>query len=300
VSGALWAIAAGAGFGIFQALNRRAVHGMDAYLSTFFQLLISGVVLGAATVFTIDLSLVKSMSAQAWFNFSMAGFFHFFVGWTLLNSSQKRIGASRTSPLIGTTPLFGAMVGFVYFGEVLSISSWIGIFLIITGVYLVTRPGEKHNGDSQTPQEESSWRAYMFGIGAAMAWSISPIFIRKGLAEVPFPVLGVTIGMLASAIGYIVPLYLRRKQNVFGEITKDALAFKVIAATLVGFSTWARWNALELTAVATVLAITMISTPLVLIISPMVMGKQLEKITVPLVTGASLVLLGALILVLTP
>lgn len=297
MSGELWALVTGIGFGIFQSVNRRAVYNMDVYLSTFLQLLVSTVVLGLATILTVDLIIIQTAPASAWIYFSLAGFFHFFVGWTMLNTSQKKIGAARTSPLIGTTPLFGAFVGFVFFDEILDLFSWGGILLIIFGVYLITRPtGNQASSDI----EEQGWRTYIFALGAATAWSISPIFIRLGFAEVPNPIFGVTVGMLASSLGYMIPLYMRRQMISLKGTPKEAIVIKLVAGILVGFSTWTRWIALDLTNVATVLAITMVATPIVLIISPLIMGKKLEKITSRLVTGASLVVIGALILVLIP
>ncbi len=87
MSGALWAVAAGVGFGVFQTLNRRAVQGMDVYVATFLQLLISALVLAAASLVTENLALLSQASIWAWINFSLAGFFHFFIGWTLLNAN---------------------------------------------------------------------------------------------------------------------------------------------------------------------------------------------------------------------
>ena len=56
MSGALWATASGIGFGLFQALNAKAVRDLgNAYVSTFLQLLIAAVVLVAASLATEDL-----------------------------------------------------------------------------------------------------------------------------------------------------------------------------------------------------------------------------------------------------
>lgn len=294
MTGALWAAVAGAGFGLFQALNRRAVYGMDTYLSTFLQLLISTIVLGLATLLFINPSDLQNLSIFALANFALAGLLHFFVGWTLMNASQKKIGASRTSPLIGTTPLFGAFVGFFLFDEFLSLVSWVGILLIVAGVYLVTRRTEK----GENSDHPLHLRDYLYGLGASTAWSISPIFIRVGLQEIPFPILGVTIGMLASTIAYAIPLYMRQRNGLVGKSTRDAMVFKVFAGILAGYSTLARWIALDLAPVGPVLAITMISTPIVFVISPWVMGKHLERITLILAVGAGLVVFGALLLVL--
>lgn len=64
-----------------------------------------------ASVLTEDLTLLPAAPFKAYLNFGLAGFIHFFVGWTFLSLSQKLVGASRTSALIGATPLFGFIEG---------------------------------------------------------------------------------------------------------------------------------------------------------------------------------------------
>jgi drug/metabolite transporter (DMT)-like permease len=134
VSGTLLAAAAGVGFGVFQTLNRRAVGGMsDAYLATFLQLLVALLVLAVATLATTDLELLAEATAAGIAFFALAGLVHFFVGWTLLNMSQMRIGAARTSPLLSTNPLFGVVVAAVTIQEVPETLGWLGIGLIMAG-----------------------------------------------------------------------------------------------------------------------------------------------------------------------
>jgi drug/metabolite transporter (DMT)-like permease len=138
VTGILWAIVSGIAFGVFQSFNRKAGRSIDSYLSTFMLLAVSAVVLLVVSVLTEDLSLLKDVPLMAYVNFGLAGFVHFFLGWTFLIVSQKLVGAARTGALIGTTPLFAFAVGLVFFGEVLSLPVVIGIALLIAGVYLVS------------------------------------------------------------------------------------------------------------------------------------------------------------------
>lgn len=299
MTGDLWAISAGIGFGVFQSLNRRAVQGMDVYLATFLQLFISAVVLVAITLFTVDLRILAAAPVSALLYFALAGFFHFFVGWTFLNTSQKRIGAARTSPLIGTTPLFGAVFAAVTLREFPSWLSSVGILLMMLGVYFISERSNNGTNNSQ-PNAAGGWRDSLHGLAAALCWAISPIFIRQGLKDLPSPLLGVTIGILASVAAYGIPLVMRRGQRLFTSATRDALMFKLVAGVLVGLSTWVRWIALDLTSIATVLALSLVSIPVVIILSPFVMGRQLERITATLVTGAALIVTGALFLIYVP
>ena len=138
MTGVLWAIVAGLGFGVFQSFNRRAGRSIDSYLSTFMLLVVSSIVLVVVSLLTEDLSPLREASLMAYVNFGLAGFVHFFLGWTFLTLSQKRVGAARTGALIGTAPLFAFAVGLVFFEEVLSLPVIIGVFLVMGGVYLVS------------------------------------------------------------------------------------------------------------------------------------------------------------------
>jgi drug/metabolite transporter (DMT)-like permease len=87
------------------------------------------------------LSLLWQAPPRAYLNFGLAGFIHFFLGWTFLSLSQKLVGASRTSALVGATPVFGFIVGIMVFDEFLSLPIIVGIGLVVAGVYLVSNGG---------------------------------------------------------------------------------------------------------------------------------------------------------------
>lgn len=298
MSGAMWALAAGAGFGLFQALNRQAVRGMDVYVATFVQLLVSSIVLVAISLVTEDLSLAFTAPITAVLSFVAAGFFHFLIGWTLLNASQKRIGAARTSPLIATVPLFGAIVAAVTLSEFPTWLELAGIGIIVIGAYLISTETESPAGAANSTQRFSAIvRASWMGLAAAFFWALSPVFIRIGLQGLPSPMLGVTIGVTASAVSYAIILLWQRERWFGVPITNEAWTFKLLAGLLVGLSTWMRWVALDLAPVAVVLALTMISSPLVIVLSPLISGKHLERVTAMLWAGTGLILFGALLLV---
>lgn len=299
MTGALWAVTAGIGFGIFQTVNRRAVQAMDVYMATFMQLLVSAAVLTILAAMSEDLGRLRTASFIAWVNFSLAGLFHFFIGWTFLNASQKKIGAARTASLLGTLPLFAAGVALVTLGEFPKPVALLGIVIIVVGVYLVNHSRVQASESSGNPRGERGWRSLPFGLSAALCWAISPIFIRYGLAELDSPILGVTVGMVASALGYGIALAIRSMRAPLPSVPMDALSFKVLAGVLVGLSTWARWIALDLAAVATVLALTLVSVPVVNLLSPLLVGRQLERVTVQVWLGSFLIIGGSLVLIST-
>lgn len=138
MTGVLWAAISGIGFGLFQVVNRRGGRGMDVYQATFILLLVSAVILSMASLMTQDLNLLRIAPPGALVNFGLAGLIHFFVGWTLLSMSQKRVGAARTGALVGSTPLFATVIAALVLGEFLRPPALVGVVLVVAGVYLVS------------------------------------------------------------------------------------------------------------------------------------------------------------------
>jgi drug/metabolite transporter (DMT)-like permease len=290
VTGALWAAASGIGFGLFQSLNRRAVRDIDdPYVSTFLQLLIASLILVVPSLATEDLGELGEATTWSLVAFALAGIVHFLLGWTFLNISQDRIGAARTSPLLTMTPVFGLFVALVTVGEQPAAVAIAGMAVSVVGAWIVSR------GDQELrigPVDAA------FGLLTACMWAISPILTLEGLDSLESPLLGVTLGMLASTAAYGVLLLLWRKPVRVGEISADALAFKLVAAALVALATWGRWLALDFTEVAVVLTLNMLAVPVVLIVAPLVSGRHLERVTAKVWLGSLLVVTGSLVLIL--
>jgi drug/metabolite transporter, DME family len=293
MTGVVWAAVAGIGFGLFQSVNRAALRGMDAYASTFLQLLVSALILAAASLAAGDLGRLADAPASAWWSFAAAGLLHFSVGWTLLNLSQQRLGAARTSPLLATVPLFGVGIAAVTLQEVPSGLALAGVALMVGGVYAVELDridGSRNPG----PGQGVAWTASLFGLGTALCWAVSPILIRQGLRELPSPLLGVTVGMVAATLAYGLTLPLRGRRGL--RFTREALAWKLAAGVLVAVSTWTRWYAVALVPVAVVLALGLLSVPTVMAVAPALVGRRAEPITAPVLAGAAMVVAGALVI----
>jgi drug/metabolite transporter (DMT)-like permease len=291
MTGALWATLSGIGFGIFQAFNRRAGRAFDVYISTFVLLAGSAIILAMASVLTEDLGQLNGIPFMAYVNFGLAGLIHFYLGWTFLTISQNKVGAARTGALSGTTPLFALFVSALAFNEYLRLPVLAGILMLVAGVYLISFEKNPLAGAGAT-----IWRDSLFGLGVAICFSISPIFIRGGLEDLNSPLLGVTIGMGFSALAYGITLLFRRNQIQQGPITRDALWFQLAASVFVGISTWTRWIALDMAPVGVVLALGRLNVPVVLLLTPMLVGRAAENVTLRVWSGAVLIVGGSLIL----
>jgi drug/metabolite transporter (DMT)-like permease len=287
VIGALWAAASGVGFGLFQAMNRRAGF-RDPYVATFAQLVMALVFLLVVCVAFEDLGRLGDATAWSLVAFALAGVVHFMVGSTLLNVSQARVGAARTAPLLTTTPLFGLVIAAVTLGEIPSAVALVGIAIVVAGAFVLSR------GDEAALRPSDA----VWGLATALTWAISPILIVEGLEGLDAPLLGVTVGMVAAVLGYAVLLAVLRISVRPGDIASTGLGWQMAPGVLVAAALWWRYLALGLTSVGVVLTLTMLSVPVVLFLAPLISGRQLERVDLRIWTGALLVVGGAIVLIL--
>src|SRR5215207_2396003 len=290
MSGALLAAASGLGFGLFQSVNVRALRATeDSYASTFVQVGVAALVLGAASIGAGQLDGVLDAPLWAIGDFALAGLLHFLAGWSLLNLSQQRIGAARTSPLLTTVPVFGIVIAAVTIGQLPGAVALGAIALMCVGAWVVAM-----RGGVESPRLADA----LPGLGCAFLWALSPVFILRGLEGLDSPLIGLTVGLVVSVAAFV-PAYAlwRGRRRAWRAVTGAAGALKLIAGLLVGVSTWWRWAALEDASVGVVLALNLLSVPVVLLLAPLVAGRHLEHVTAGLCAGAGLVVSGALILV---
>ena len=290
MTGVLWAAVSGIGFGLFQSVNVRAVRRLDdVYVSTFLQLLIATALLLGACIAVGDLPLLADASAWALISFGLAGLVHFFLGWTLLNVSQDRIGAARTSPLLTTVPLFGLAIAAVTLGQTPGTAALAGIAVMVAGALVITDP---------RAEAGLRWQDSLPGVATAFLWALSPVFTVEGLEELDSPLLGVTIGLVFSAVAYALVLAATPgERRSARDLPREGVALKLVSGVLVALAIWGRWEALDLADVGVVLALNLLAVPTVLLLAPVIAGRHLEHVDARIWLGAGLVVAGSLILI---
>ncbi len=134
MTGIALAVTAGIGFGLFQAVNRRANQSIDAYLATFGLLFVGTAALSVVVALTQDLGELASAPISSLFLFAAAGIIHFYFGWTFLTLSQQHVGASRTGATAASAPLIGSVLASFALDERLGWVTGAGVVLVVAGV----------------------------------------------------------------------------------------------------------------------------------------------------------------------
>lgn len=257
VAGVLPALTAAVGFAVFQTVNRRALSTVDVYRGTATLLTVGSAALAVLAATTQDLSLVRSAPPRSLWYFAAAGFVHFFCGWTFLGMSQVRLGAARTGIVIGTVPLFGALLATVFLSEPLTAVTTLGLVIVVAGVAVVSA-----RGGTTTIATRDVRLGVLAGLATALCWSSSPVLIRAGLEGLSSPLIGATIGMASSAVVYTALVASRGRRGAVGRRTWGLL---LTAGVAVSSSIWMQWTAFDLAPVASVLALLQL-TPIVVVL----------------------------------
>jgi uncharacterized membrane protein len=137
---------------------------------------------------------------------------------------------------------------------------------------------------------------YIFGMLCALCWSISPVFIRRGLGELPFPIWGTAIGMSAAALVYLIWFSLAKKWQAIREYDRVGLIFQILAGVTSGIGIAFRNVALDFATVVVVISIAQSTSLFTLIFGPLLFRETFERITGKLVAGIILLLLGSLLI----
>lgn len=293
--GAVPALLAAVGFAGFQLVNRRALAGVDVYRGTATLLVVSTVVLGLVSLVTGELSLVLEAPMQAILFCAAAGFVHFFFGWTFLGMAQIRVGAARAGIMVGTVPLFGALLAALLLDEALSAFDVAGLLLVVAGVgIVVSARGAPPAGSQGRPV-----MGVLAGLATAACWSLSPILIRQGLEGLPSPVTGAGVGMAASAVGYGALLLATHRVATRQAVTSRTRQLLLVAGVAVGLSIWMQWTAFDLAPVAVVLTLLQLTPPLVVVLATRLAGEALGPARYRVGIGTAVTVSGSLLLILT-
>lgn len=298
MEGVAWGAAAGLAFGLFQATNRRANRDVDPFVGTFTIILTSLVVLVALAIIVERPSLLLAAPPSVLLAFAAAGMCNFFLGWTFLALAQRRVGASRTSVVAGTAPLFGTAMAFLLIGESVHPFGLVGVALVVVGVALLA--GRTRAGDA-SPMPRANTGLLFAGLTAA-SWGASAVLARFALDQVPAPFSGLSLGMTASALAYGLVLAIRRARRTDAApapLSLPDVGLLAVAGVLVATGIGTQWIALGLAPVAIVLALNQLSVPVVLLVAPFVVGTSAERLTRSSIIGAALTVAGTVIIIVS-
>ena len=292
MSGVVWAGLAGLFFGLHQAFFRQATSKIDASRATLGILAVAGTLTTILGLLIEDLAVLGTVGWFAPALFAVTGMLHFTGGWTLLGLSQQRIGAARTGIVIAASPLIGSVIAAMFLDEPLTPAILVGVVAVSIGVAMIAReraPAGQVDVSSRVP-----WHA----LTVATIWGVTPVMIRRGLEDLPAPLLGVAIGMFGAAVlGLIVVRSGLRPQ--MGGPVRSVWPWVLLSGIIVGLAITSQWQAFDSIEISIAITLFQISTPVVVFAAPLIGRTPLERPTPVMLAGMAAIVGGSVLVILS-
>lgn len=199
-----------------------------------------------------------------------------------------KLGAGRSSAVRSLTPFFAVIMAIVFLKETPNITIFLGVFLIIIGIILLSK---KENKDI------FHWKPIhlLYPLGAAFLAGLAANLRKYGLNIMPQPIFASTIAATSSAIILTIYIFKKYQKNPL-EIFKHPkeLKFIIIAACLTSIGEVVDLSALLCGKVTLVIPI-FATTPLIIVILSKIFLEKHEIITRKLIYALILIVLGVFI-----
>lgn len=206
----------------------------------------------------------------------------------------RRIGLSRSTSIVGSSPLVVVIIAIPILGERPSALIFIGTFLIVFGVVLLS-----HDRESVTPDKgtRTFWKGAAFAGTAALMFGVAGILRKAGITITPL----ISVALCASSIGSLIVVFIWQvfaPQEDRIQYGRKNIGFFLLSSTLNCMSHVGYYRALQLAPVSSVAPLAY-TTPLWALIISYLLFKDVERLSGRLVIGAFLVVLGAVFVTLS-
>lgn len=130
--------------------------------------------------------------------FAAIGLFRPFLSSNLSMAGTKYLGATISSTLAATSPLFGVALGVGLLGEYFGVEIGLGTAAIVAGVVLLSWRDDVSRA--------WPWWALLLPIGAALLRSVAQAFAKVGMESLPSPyfvgLVGYSVSFLVAAVDH--------------------------------------------------------------------------------------------------
>jgi len=286
-SGVVLAVASSFSYAGTLILIRR---GMQTGSSMAAILLIDIIVGTGALVVAFALGTLQTASIDQIFWFSLSGLLGAGFGTITHFIGIERIGVSRATPIHSASPIWAVFFAMTVLGERPQPSVLLGTILIVVGVCLLSWP-EKEDAPGVR-----GWidKGSLYPLVSSVGYAVSPIFIKLAFAHGRAPFLGIAISFW---VGLGVMFAGRRLLPGGGEIIADRKSWGLF--TLAAFFNLAAsgflWSAFSRGDITIILPLSRI-TPLWVVLLSILFLKDIEKVSLRILSAAILVVLGGVLI----
>ncbi len=280
LTGVLLSVLAVVFWGVGNTVARVGLQSIKAASGTVLSVAVSLIVALVITLaFEFEALVSVSLAAVGWS--VLVGIFHFALGRVFLYQGMKYIGAARGTSISSSSPLFAIILAIMFLKETPTILIIIGTVLIVGGLFVLL----SERGETRITTK-NRMIGYGFGLATALCWGAVAVLVRFASQFAP-PFVVLTISLLS---GMLLLLAATGKGLQIGT-NKKAINLMLLAGLLNGIGVIGYYSALAIAPVVLVAPL-VAASPLVTALCVHLFLQRLERITLQVVSGCFLVVIG--------
>jgi drug/metabolite transporter (DMT)-like permease len=255
---------------------------------------------------TGDIFRLRQIPWIAYLFLALSGVIHFALGRTLAYRAIQLIGSTRSNLVTSLHPIVTVILAMLILRETVTFIMVIGILCTLTGPLLIFLDERVIAGDPQLKNlngrdldRSTLYKGMLHGIGAAIFWGSSAIFIKLGLEHGGFPIAGTFIAYIAASI-VITPSALLNKELREELLNGDKLSFKwaLLSGLTVNLGQFLRYIALGFGS-AIVVSLMLRTIPLWVLFFAFIFIRKYESFSRWVLLGNALIMIGAVLVLLS-
>ena len=176
----------------------------------------------------------------------LSGLIGIFLGDTALFATMRRIGPRRTAVMFAANGPIGALLGYFFLGEVLSLNQLLGCSIVVAGVIVAILYGRKNQNVHELEKTYGPlWIAMVMGLIAAFCQAVGAIMLKPTLQAGADPIavaaLRVAVSVTALLLLLLIPTPVFRAQKpltrqIFWRTAVSGFLAMAVGMTLVLFA----------------------------------------------------------------
>ncbi len=255
---------------------------------------------------TGDLFELRHLSWKAYLFWALSGVIHFALGRTWAYRAIQLLGATRSNIVTGLSPAVTVAMAMMILKERITPLMGFGILLSLAGPLLIIfkeqtirQPQLASSSPGMELDRHTLFVGMLYGIGAAVFWGSSAVFIKLGLETGGSPVTGTLISYVAAAvvISPSVLLNVKQRKELFHE-GKKSLQAAISSGLTTSVAQLLKYLSI---AYGSVIVVSLVgrTTPLWVLLFAFIFNRKYESFSRWVFLGNGLLIIGT-ILVLLP
>lgn len=214
----------------------------------------------------------------------VAGFFATSIGRLTLYKGIDSVGSSVSNAVANSRPLFAVSLGILLLGEIVTAQMGLGVVVMVAGlaVLSISKGGDVRGWET--------WEL-LFPLTAAMGFASGNVIRRFVLEDSGISTLAAVAINDTTGLALLVVYFVVSDQYTITLPSREAIMFFATSGVLGGIGLLSLFNALSIAPVSLVDPLVALSPLVTLVFARLYIG-DLERITTGLIVGATMVIVG--------